>query len=87
MSKTWQLQEAKNRFSEVVEKALDEGPQVITRRGKVAVVVLSIKDFKKFSQPRSSLVEFFASSPLKGLKLDLSRSMDTGREVDLEVPD
>ena len=45
MSKAWQLQEAKNRLSEVVEKALSQGPQVVSRRGKDTVVVLSIEDY------------------------------------------
>ena len=86
MARTWQLQEAKNRFSEVVDKALDEGPQVVTRRGVPEVVVISISQFRKLSRPRSSLVEFFARSPLRGVKLDLARDRDIGRPVDLEVP-
>jgi prevent-host-death family protein len=42
-SNRWQLQDAKARFSELVEKAVTEGPQVVTRRRKEAVVVLSIE--------------------------------------------
>jgi len=86
MPRTWQLQEAKNRFSEVVDRALDEGPQVVTRRGVAEVVVISLAQFRKLSRPRGSLVEFFARSPLRNVKLDLSRDRDTGRSVDLEVP-
>lgn len=36
----WQLQEAKNKFSEVVRKAIEEGPQTVTKHGKESVVVL-----------------------------------------------
>ncbi len=61
---TWQLQEAKNRLSEVVDKALDQGPQVITRRGAETAVVLSIKDYRKMRQPETDLVDFFQRSPL-----------------------
>ena len=43
----WQLQDAKNKFSEVVEKALQEGPQVVTRRGVKTVIILSVKDYQK----------------------------------------
>lgn len=83
MKTTWSLQDAKNRFSEVVELALHKGPQRVTRRGKDAVVVLSAADYRKIHQPQNSLTEFFRKSPLHGVKLDLKRSRDTGRKVDL----
>jgi prevent-host-death family protein len=87
MPKTWQLQEAKNKFSEVVEKALSEGPQVITRRGVRAVVLIALKDLEKLHRPKTTLVEFLAKSPLKGLRLDLKRDKDTGRALDLGISD
>jgi prevent-host-death family protein len=83
MSKKWQLQEAKNRFSEVVEKAMSEGPQIVTKRGEDAVVVLSMKDFKKSTQKKMSLLEFLQNSPLKGSDLVIERSRDTGRNIKL----
>lgn len=70
----WQLQEAKNKFSEVVNKAINEGPQEITRRGESAVIVLSIKDYKKLTKKKGSLVDFFKNSPLADL--DLKRAKD-----------
>ena len=79
----WQLQEAKNRLSELVRKARAEGPQVITLRGRDAVVVMSANEYGKLSRPRGSLVDFFRRSPLAGVNLDLARSTDTGRRVDL----
>ena len=79
----WQLQDAKNRLSELVRKAREEGPQVITLRGRDAVVVVSANEFGKLSRPRGSLVDFFRKSPLAGVNLDLNRSTDTGRRVDL----
>jgi prevent-host-death family protein len=79
----WQLQDAKNRLSELVRKAREEGPQVITLRGRDAVVVVSAREFGKLSRPRGSLVDFFRKSPLAGVKLDLDRSRDTGRPIDL----
>jgi antitoxin Phd len=42
----WQIQEAKAKFSELVQKAIDEGPQTVSRRGKPAVVVLSAEQFE-----------------------------------------
>lgn len=79
----WQLQDAKNRFSELVRKAREEGPQVITLHGRDAVVVVSANEFGKLSRPRGSLVDFFRKSPLARAQLDLVRSRDTGRRVDL----
>ena len=79
----WQLQDAKNRLSELVRKAREEGPQVITLRGRDAVVVVSANEFGKLSRPRGSLVDFFRKSPLAGVNLDLNRSTDAGRRVDL----
>ena len=79
----WQLQDAKNRLSELVRKAREEGPQVITLRGRDAVVVVSAREFGKLSRPRGSLVDFFRKSPLVAVKLDLDRSRDTGRRIDL----
>jgi prevent-host-death family protein len=79
----WQLQEAKNRFSQVVDSARHDGPQTITLRGKPAAVVVSFEDFKKLTQPRSTLSQFFRQSPLHAMDLDLRRSGDLSREVEL----
>ncbi len=79
----WQLQEAKNRLSEVVRKAQSEGPQVITLHGSDAAVVVSAKDFGRISRPRGKLVDFFRKSPLVRARLSLARSKDTGRKIDL----
>ena len=61
----WQLQDAKARFSEVFAKALDDGPQIVTRRNKQAVVILAEDDFKKLkhSWKTPSLVEAFLAMP------------------------
>jgi prevent-host-death family protein len=77
----WQLQEAKNKFSEVMKRALSEGPQVITMRGKKAAMLLSIEDYEKLIKPKQNLVDFFQQSPLKGIELDLERRKDVHREV------
>jgi len=83
MQYTWALQEAKNRFSELVEQALHAGPQVVTRRGKETVVVLSVEAFHKLTAKQESLVTFLRNSPLAGVELDLERTPDYGREVTL----
>jgi antitoxin Phd len=83
---SWQLQTAKARFSEVFRLARREGPQIITRQGKEAVVLLPLEQYDQLvgrSKQPKSLVQFFRESPLVGLKLDLERDKDTGRDIDL----
>jgi prevent-host-death family protein len=78
----WQLQTAKQHFSELVERARNEGPQVVTKHGKDAVVVVSAEDYQRLSGSQPSLVEFIRSAPDFEL-LDLRRAGDTGRDVEL----
>ena len=83
MAGTWKLQDAKNRFSEVVKKALKAGPQIVTLRGKETAVVLSVEEYRRLARPKVGLVEFFQSSPLQDVELYLERDQDTGREIEL----
>ena len=53
----WQLQDAKARFSEVVRRATDEGPQHVSVRGEPAAVVLSEQDYRQLTSKRPSLVD------------------------------
>ncbi len=79
----WQLQEAKNRFSEVVKRALTEGPQTVTRHGEEIVVVLSKAEYNRLKKSQVGLVEFFRQSPLVGIELDLERDQSLPRDVNL----
>ncbi len=79
----WQLQEAKNRLSQVVDLALHDGPQTITLRGKPSAVVVSFEEYRRLTQPRTGLSQFFKQSPLQNVDLDLSRSAGLSREVEL----
>ncbi len=83
MKAVWALQDAKNRFSELVEHAVQDGPQIVTRRGKETVIVLSVQDFQHLAAAQGSLVTFFRQSPLMGGGLDLTREEDYGREIAL----
>lgn len=80
---TWQLQDAKNRFSELVNKALKEGPQIITRRSEEVVVILSKGEYEKLKQAQTGLLEFFRRSPLVGVELDLDRDRSYPRDTPL----
>ena len=81
MKAVWALQDAKNRFSALVDQALQEGPQIVTRRGKETVVVLSVQEFYNLTTTHDRLVAFFRQSPLVGVDLELTRDTDTGRAV------
>ncbi len=79
MIRTWQLQDAKNRFSAVVNEALAGDPQIITRHGEEVVVVLSLQEYRKLAAPKTKLSEFFANSPLADVDLDLQRDTSLPR--------
>jgi len=74
MGVTWQLQEAKNRLSAVVERALKNGPQVITRRGAEVAVLVSMKDYQKLVAKQEGLGTFLMKSPLVGSGVEVERS-------------
>lgn len=83
--KTWQIQEAKTHFSEVLERAQHEGPQAITKHGKPRAVVLSAAAYEvltKARKPEPNLIDFLRSGPYLD-EVDLERSKDTGRDIDL----
>jgi prevent-host-death family protein len=83
---SWQLQSAKARFSELFRRARTEGSQYVTKSGKEAVVVLRAEQFAELVERKrqpTSLVEFFRSSPLRGLNLHLDRDRDPGKDIDL----
>jgi len=79
----WQLQEAKNKFSSLIELARADSPQIVTKHGKDAVVIISIEGYKKLTKPESNIVDFFQKSPLAEEELELSRNKDNPRAVEL----
>jgi prevent-host-death family protein len=82
----WQLQDAKNRLSELVRLASEEGPQTVTVHGKRAAVLLSAAAYDRLTQATAFFTDFLLSGP--DWPDDLvhtinDRSRDTGRTVDL----
>lgn len=81
----WQIQEAKNKFSQVIAIATDQGPQIITRHGMEVAVLLSYRDYKKMLSTRQGkqkkLSNFFRESPLVNLDLNLSRDQSDARST------
>jgi len=78
---SWQLQEAKARFSEVIKKAVKEGPQSITVHGEPSAVVISSEEYQRLKHPRESFVKFMRRSPLYGVELKLEREQTLTREA------
>jgi prevent-host-death family protein len=83
MAKTWSVAEAKAKLSEVIDLAQSHGPQTVTRNGRTAVVIVAAEEWERKTQRRGNLAEFFATSPLRGSQLDVKRSKDRPRKVDL----
>lgn len=83
-SKTWQLQTAKNKFSEVVNEAIKGNPQLVTKQGKPAVYVVDCKTFEDAVQGKEKEKKrILLSRPHKEIELVIERDRDEGRSVDL----
>ncbi|HEY6894074.1 MAG TPA: type II toxin-antitoxin system Phd/YefM family antitoxin [Rhodanobacteraceae bacterium] len=77
----WQLQEAKNRLSEVVKAAKSDGPQIITVHGKEEVAVVSMAELRRLQQRKRGR-PFWETAPK--VALNIARSRDIGRDVDVK---
>lgn len=78
----WKLEDAKARFSEVVRRAREEGPQRVTYRGQDAVVVIAVEELTRLlptDRPTQPLLEFLQSTALS--EIDIGREPDRGRDV------
>jgi prevent-host-death family protein len=81
LKRRWQLQEAKNKLSEVIRRAVEEGPQTITVRGRDTVVVSAVSDKSKGGH--DSLWDLLR--PMKGLQIPAKRASSKRREVDFNT--
>ena len=80
---TWTIADAKARFAELVDRAVADGPQVVTRRGRQTAVVVSVDEWERKTRRRGTLADFLAASPLVGSGLTVERMTDGPRDVDL----
>jgi prevent-host-death family protein len=80
---TWTVAEAKAKFSEMIDRAKSNGPQVVTRSGRKSVVVVSAEEWERKTKRVGNLAEFFASSPLRDSGVRVTRRKDGPRKVDL----
>ena len=78
----WKLAEAKNRFSELVNKALSEGPQMVSRRGD-RVVVISENEYQNLTGQKPNFIEFLLAGNLNLDGVDFKRDKSLPRKIDL----
>jgi len=72
-TQTWTVAEAKAKFSEVIDRAVSEGPQTITRKGRTTAVLVGAEEWQRKTMRPGNLAEFFAASPLRGSGLKVRR--------------
>ncbi len=85
MDNIWQLQTAKSRFSEVIDRTLAQGVQIITRRGRKAVVMIPFDEYERLTGRYGRLSQFFKESPLahSGIVIDRDKSLPRDLKIDL----
>jgi prevent-host-death family protein len=82
-SQSWSVAEAKAKFSEIIERAMSEGPQTITRNGHTAAVVVGAEEWQRKTKRIGNLAEFFAESPLRESGLKIRRLKQRPRKISL----
>jgi prevent-host-death family protein len=82
MRDRWQLQEAKQRFSELIRSVEADGPQFVTRHGEEVAVVVSIAEYRHLRGSEHDFKQFLQSAP--DVHLDLDRSVLPARHIDLD---
>ena len=82
-SQSWTVAEAKAKFSEIIERAMSEGPQTITRSGRTAAVVVGAEEWQRKTNRAGNLAEFFAESPLRESGLKLRRLKERSRKINI----
>lgn len=78
----WQLQEAKAKFTQLMNEAKLE-PQIISRHGVRETVMISIEKFEELLKPHNDAVSFFQKSPLYNAELDSTRDKSLSRDIQL----
>jgi len=88
----WQIQEAKQRFSEMIRAVTSKGPQVITRHGEDIAIVIDVSEFHRLTRAAVNLTDVLLGGPKVDdsiidifAEIEAERQADLGREVDLEA--
>ena len=81
---SWQVNQARNHLSEVLDQAQTEGPQIITHHGKARAVVLSFDSYSSLEAKKPDLISFLLHGPKPGIDdFEIERDHSTDREIDL----
>ncbi|MGA3106437.1 MAG: type II toxin-antitoxin system Phd/YefM family antitoxin [Terriglobales bacterium] len=82
-TQTWTVAEAKAKFSQIVQRAMSEGPQTITKNGRKAAVIVGAEEWEYKTKRVGNLAEFLAASPLRESGLKLRRRSERPRKIEL----
>lgn len=82
MSRHWQLQEAKQRFSELIRSVEADGPQFVTRHGEEVAVVIDIVEYRRLKGDRTDDFKDFLLSAPQLDELEIHRSSEPTRDID-----
>ena len=77
----WQIQEAKQKFSQLIRQAEQEGPQIVTKHGEEVAVIISSETYRKLKEQKPNFKEFLLNAPDLS-QLELERSKETTRDID-----
>jgi antitoxin Phd len=80
----WQIQEAKSKFSELIDRAISQGVQVVTRRGKKTAVVLPFEEYERLTKQTGNLVQYLLNSPFAGSEIVIDRDPSLPRNIEIE---
>jgi prevent-host-death family protein len=88
----WQIQEAKQRFSEVIRAVTQEGPQIITRHGEEVAVIIDMAEYHRLARPAANLTEVLLGAPKLDdddvdvlAEIEAERKADFGRVIDFRA--
>lgn len=76
MNNIWNIKDAKSRLSEIVDRALVQGVQIVTRQGKELVAVIPFEEYERLTRRTGSLAQFLLNSPLPGSELTIERDKE-----------
>jgi len=79
----WQVQEAKQRFSEVLRAAKSGEPQIVTRHGEEVAVVIDIAEYRRLRGESVGFMDYLRAEPYTDVDLEAERARDLPRDIDL----
>lgn len=86
----WQIQDAKQRFSEMIRSVAQDGPQIITRHGEEVAVVVDIAEYRRLTRPAINLTDVLLGGPKLDdnaaevfAEIEAERKADFGRAIEL----